>query len=234
MKKYLFSIFALLLILSYVTIFPSVSLAQTSLQFKEPLDCGLPCHQTNTISPVLLSILAVLLILVLILAYSIFLWITSHDNLIKKKKVKLYFTISIVGIAIIIGVFVYVLGISSITHTNSLQSAQPYIGGYVKNNNTINVYIKHGISEAQSKTFGNLIQKQNGVVSVTYISADQALATFKSTHKNDTTVMKALNELGTNPLYATLVVTITNPAQRVSLLATIKSLDTNSIIDYAN
>jgi cell division protein FtsX len=103
-----------------------------------------------------------------------------------------------------------------------------------KTEHTITIYIKAGVSELQILNFKNLLEKQTAVTSVQYISASQALANFKSQHQSDPSVTQSLNELGSNPLPATLTVIISDPSQKASLLNFIKANDKNSIVGNIN
>jgi cell division protein FtsX len=100
-----------------------------------------------------------------------------------------------------------------------------------KREHTITVYTKTGISESQIVALKNLLETQGGVQSVQYISANQALADFKTKHQNDQLTLQALQELGTNPLGATLTITITDVSQKQSLINLIRTNDPNSIVD---
>jgi cell division transport system permease protein len=71
---------------------------------------------------------------------------------------------------------------------------------------------------------------------VTYVTAAQALANFKTLHQNDQTTLQALDELGTNPLGATLNIKAKDPSQYADIanyLQTQSNLS-NTIIDKVN
>ena len=103
-----------------------------------------------------------------------------------------------------------------------------------KNEHTIIVYIKVEIAESQIVAFKSLLERQVGVSSVQYVSSDQELNDFKSQHKNHPVVTQSLNELGSNPLPATLTIKITDPLQKQSLINFIKANDTGSIVENIN
>ncbi len=100
-----------------------------------------------------------------------------------------------------------------------------------KREHTLTVYTKTGISEAQILALKNLLESQSSVQSVQYVSANQALSDFKAKHQNDQAISQAIDELGANPLEATLIITITDPSQKQSLINLIKANDPNSIVD---
>lgn len=103
-----------------------------------------------------------------------------------------------------------------------------------KKEHTLTVYTKTGASESQILTLKSLIESQTGVQSVQYVSAEQALADFKTKHQNDQLTLQALNELGTNPLGATLTITVSDPSVKQALMNTIQSNDKSSVVDKIN
>jgi cell division protein FtsX len=103
-----------------------------------------------------------------------------------------------------------------------------------KREQTISIYIKPATPESEIDALKNLIEKQNWVASVEYISASQVLADFKTEHQNDQATLQALEELGTNPLGGTLTVTLTDSTQKPSIVSFINTSKYNSIIDHIN
>jgi Cell division protein len=67
------------------------------------------------------------------------------------------------------------------------------------------------VSENQILTIKKNLEKLDEVASVDYISQDDALATFKERHKDDPIILKSLEELGYNPLSASLNIKAKNP-----------------------
>lgn len=85
----------------------------------------------------------------------------------------------------------------------------------------------------------NLEQLPEVAPPVIYISRDQVLADFKNRHQNDEFTLQALDELGTNPLGATLNVKAKDPSQYETIVQflnneNILSPDGTSIIDKVN
>lgn len=68
----------------------------------------------------------------------------------------------------------------------------------------VNVYFVPGADVGQIEQLQQALEARPEVSSVTYVSADQALANFRDEHQNDQLTLQALNELGTNPLGAVL------------------------------
>ncbi len=75
----------------------------------------------------------------------------------------------------------------------------------------ISVYFKTTTPEDQILNIQKTLQQMSQVKSVQYISNAQALQIFEQQHANDPTISQALNELGTNPLSASLNIKANNP-----------------------
>lgn len=88
----------------------------------------------------------------------------------------------------------------------------------------VNVYFYPNVTEAQIMDVKNTIEQLPEVASVDYVTRDQALADFKSRHASDYLTLQALDELGTNPLGATLNIRAKESGQYESIA---KTLDSN-------
>jgi len=64
---------------------------------------------------------------------------------------------------------------------------------------------------------------------VVYVSSDEALAGFKKRHENDQITLQALDELGVNPLGATLNIKAKDPSQYESIAQFLQSPSTLSV-----
>src|SRR3989344_4874666 len=68
----------------------------------------------------------------------------------------------------------------------------------------INVYFTTDAPESQIQQLQQSVAALPQVASVRFVSADDALATFRKMHQNDQLTLQALDELGKNPLGAVL------------------------------
>jgi len=68
----------------------------------------------------------------------------------------------------------------------------------------ISVYLKADAQESDILGLKTDLEKIPDVKSVEYVSKDEALAQFKERHKSDNVILQALEEIGDNPLLATL------------------------------
>ncbi|MEK7635297.1 MAG: permease-like cell division protein FtsX [Patescibacteria group bacterium] len=103
----------------------------------------------------------------------------------------------------------------------------------------INVYFVTNAAESDILALQKKIQALPEVNNVEYTSRDQALANFKLKHENEQTVLQALEELGDNPLGASLNIKAKQPSQYEGIANflnedNILSSDGTKIIDSIN
>lgn len=99
---------------------------------------------------------------------------------------------------------------------------------------TVTVYTETGVPESQILAFKSLLESQNSVRLVKYVSAEQALVDFKVKYQDDKRILQALDELKTKPFSGSLIITITDPSQKQSLINFIQANDQNSIVQKIN
>lgn len=87
----------------------------------------------------------------------------------------------------------------------------------IKNKVDINVYLTSRASETDILSLKKSIESIAEVSSVYYTSKEEALANFKERHKDDAITLEALNELGENPLTASLSIKAKEPSQYESI-----------------
>lgn len=101
----------------------------------------------------------------------------------------------------------------------------------------INVYFVTTASEDDILAMKKQIEKLPEVAPpVVYVSREQALEDFKKRHENDEFTLQALDELGTNPLGATLNIKAKDPSQYESIARFLDNQGSGgtSIIDKVN
>jgi len=103
----------------------------------------------------------------------------------------------------------------------------------------VNVYFVPGAPEEQIFNLKKSLETLPEVNNVEYVSAEQALANFRETHKNDQLTLQALDELGQNPLGAVLNIRAKEIAQYDAIAQFLQSQETvstgaPSIIDKIN
>lgn len=109
----------------------------------------------------------------------------------------------------------------------------------ITNKVDVSVYFVTSASESDILAVRDQVLKLPQVESVIYTSADQALAAFKERHASDQLTLQALEELGGNPLDASLSIRAKDPSQYESIVNFLEaspalSASGTSIIDRIN
>jgi cell division transport system permease protein len=108
----------------------------------------------------------------------------------------------------------------------------------IKDKVDINVYFIRTSSEADILTMKSSLEGLPEVAPpVTYISREEALANFRERHQNDQFTLQALEELGDNPLGASLNIKAKDPSQYEGIAQFLQSQNTDpttTIIDKIN
>ena len=139
-----------------------------------------------------------------------------------------FVSLAAVFILIIALFFLANLMISNAAMTVTLEELKEKVG--------ITVYFQPAAAEEQAAALKALLEALPEVASVTHTSRDQALANFRERHKNDPLTLQALDELGGNPLGASLDVRAKEPSQYESIAQFIgaKQAEGNAGIDKLN
>jgi cell division transport system permease protein len=95
--------------------------------------------------------------------------------------------------------------------------------GSIKDKVDVSVYFVTTASEGDILAVRDQLQKLPQVENVTYTSADDALIAFRAKHANDQLTLQALEELGGNPLDASLEVRAKDPSQYESIVSFLES-----------
>lgn len=109
----------------------------------------------------------------------------------------------------------------------------------LRNKVDINVYFVTAAQESEILALKTKIEALPEVKTVGYTSSDQALANFRLQHENDQITLQALDELGGNPLGASLNIKAKEPSQYEGIAnflneENILSSDGTKIIDKIN
>jgi len=103
----------------------------------------------------------------------------------------------------------------------------------------VNVYFYPGVSESRVLDTKKMLEQLPEVATVEYISQDDALNNFRERHASDYLTLQALDELGTNPLGATLNIRAKESGQYESIAKTLEdnanlSTGSTAIIEKIN
>jgi cell division transport system permease protein len=82
----------------------------------------------------------------------------------------------------------------------------------------INVYFTTNADEADILSVKSKLETQPNVAKVTYTSRDQALEEFRARHADDQLTLSALDQLGENPLGASLSIKASDPSQYAGIV----------------
>ncbi|HVX91388.1 MAG TPA: permease-like cell division protein FtsX [Candidatus Paceibacterota bacterium] len=137
---------------------------------------------------------------------------------------------TVVIMTVTVGIIAALIFLSAIL-TSTLDS--------IKDKVDINVYFVTTASDADIQTLIGKVQQLPEVESVTYTDRDQALADFKERHASDQLTLQALDELGANPLDASIAIKAKDPSEYGAIadfLSSDPALSANgtSIIDRVN
>lgn len=109
---------------------------------------------------------------------------------------------------------------------------------YVKGKVDINVYFVPDADGGAVATLVNAVKALPEVDTVTFTSREDALADFRARHEGDQRILQGLDELGDNPLGATLAIKAKDPSQYAGVAAFLKDHVTDAagtpVIDTVN
>lgn len=100
----------------------------------------------------------------------------------------------------------------------------------------VNVYFITSAKEDDILNIKKNIERLPEVATVEYVSREEALMNFKRRHENDEFTLQALDELGDNPLGATLNIKAKDPSEYASIAEFLnsKSASVGGIVDKVN
>ncbi len=109
----------------------------------------------------------------------------------------------------------------------------------IKDKVDVSVYFVTTATEPQILEVKSQLQQLPQVATVTYTSAEDALAAFRARHANDQLTLQALDELGGNPLDASLEIQANDPSQYESIVSFLQAspalaVGGTSIVDSVN
>lgn len=124
---------------------------------------------------------------------------------------------------LIIGFLVFLSAILSTTLTSIREKVD------------VNVYFVPDAAEADILSLEDKVEALPEVAAVEYTSRDQALADFRERHKDDELTLRALDELGENPLGASLSIKANDPSQYEAIVTYLEDgAGATALIDRVN
>lgn len=136
-------------------------------------------------------------------------------------------------------VLVTTITLSVIVSIILLQTVLYFSLSAVKDKVDVTIYFNVGAKETDIMLLKTSLEKLPEVDKITYTSAEEALADFRNRHESDYPTIQALDEIGTNPLGATLNIRAKEVSQYESIANFLKSdnalvVSSNNIIDKVN
>ena len=108
----------------------------------------------------------------------------------------------------------------------------------IKNKVDINVYFIKSASEEEMLALGENLKKMTEVSAVEYISREKAYETFRERHQGEAATLQALDEIGENPLPASLNIKAKDPSQYDTIVEALRdkqvTVSDTGIIDKIN
>lgn len=108
----------------------------------------------------------------------------------------------------------------------------------IKNKVDINVYFVKSASEEEMIALGDKLKTMPEVSNVEYISREKAYEMFRERHQGEDATLQALDEIGENPLPASLNIKAKDPSQYDAIVETLKdkqvSVNDEGIVDKIN
>ena len=95
----------------------------------------------------------------------------------------------------------------------------------------ISVYFKTTAVEDDVLKIKRALESLDEVKTVEYISREEALIQFKTTHKDDPTISQAVEELGENPLSASLNIKAKDPKEYPAIAAYLNNESISTLVD---
>jgi len=108
------------------------------------------------------------------------------------------------------------------------------ISSSLKEKVDVSAYFKFEATEDQILEIKSQLELMSQVKTIAYISEEQALAIFKERHKSDELIQSALDELGNNPLQASLSIKAKDPNQYVDIVNFLEGTEFNGLIEKVN
>ncbi|MCX6722237.1 MAG: permease-like cell division protein FtsX, partial [Candidatus Staskawiczbacteria bacterium] len=133
----------------------------------------------------------------------------------------------------IAAIFVLVITTMIVTGLLLFHSMTAYLTSQVQNKIDITAYFKDGTKEQDILDVKDRISKMvPNIKDIEYVSKDQALASFNAIHKDNEILAQALQEVGKNPLPASLnFITNGEPSQYAQIANILKTSDFGDLID---
>jgi cell division transport system permease protein len=133
----------------------------------------------------------------------------------------------------IAAIFVLTIAIMLVTGLFFFQGIASYLTSQIQDKIDITAYFKDGTQEQDIlDAKEEILETSPNIKKITYISKDQALASFNEKHKDNPVLAQALQEVGENPFLASLNITTNgDPSQYAQVSDTLQTSGLSKIIE---
>lgn len=131
--------------------------------------------------------------------------------------------------AIILSLSLFALGVLFIVSKAGKSSIEK-----IQSKVNISIYLKSDVSSERAMEIKSELEKNDLIKSVDYITKEKALEDFKKNNANEPVIIKSLDEIGDNPLLASLVVTAKSNDSYDSLAETISNANFREDVSRIN
>ena len=125
----------------------------------------------------------------------------------------------------IVTITILLLALFSINTLATVRVISDSAIGAIKEKININLYLESDASEEEIMALKSRLDYSERVRSVSYISKQEALNTFREKYKNNQEVLLALKELGRNPLSPSLIITPSDLDNSSLLISELRALE---------
>lgn len=134
----------------------------------------------------------------------------------------------------VVTIIILILTLFSVTVVAGVNLLAKQAISSVQDKVDVSVYFKPAVDEKDIVNVQYRLEGLAEVKSVNYVSKEDALAQFKEEHANDPVILESLNQLGDNPLGATLVVQAKSISDYPKIMALLDNNEYSNLISDKN
>ncbi len=128
-------------------------------------------------------------------------------------------------------IFIMVMVVSTVTSLFLLRGITDFLTKEMEATVDLSVYFKKDTLETEILKAKEEVSKLPGVKEVNYISSDEALENFKERHKDNPILLETLDEVGENPLLASINIKVFEAPQYENLVSFLEGSSFQDLIE---
>lgn len=134
----------------------------------------------------------------------------------------------------IVTIIILILTLFSITMVAGINFVAEQAINSIKDKVDVSVYFKPDVTEDKIVNIRHRLEELSSVKLVDYVSKEDALLRFKDKHKDDPIILESINQLGENPLSATLIIQANSIDEYPDILSFLDNSDYDDLIQDKN